>query len=152
MTNGYTGAINAGSVQTEIGSSLFNVNGITSIVWGTEMDGITGINGNSGYSGYYGYIVTSASESARIEEINIEQSAGFEAVVILLNKGFDVDITVIDDTSIVPPTIANNPLTFSSPFGSFNCLLVGSKADQARKREGMRTFTIKSFNAITGAH
>jgi hypothetical protein len=142
MANGYTGNINAGAVQNEWGT-LFNVNGITTIVWGTEMYGITG---------YSGYIVTSASESARIEEINIEQSAGFEAVVILLNKGFDVDITVIDDTSIVPPTIANNPLTFSSPFGSFNCLLVGSKADQARKREGMRTFTIKSFNAITGAH
>ena len=60
----------------------FAAYGITSIVWGTE-----GI--------YSGYIVVSANESQRIEEIDIEQGAGFEAIVILLNKGLDVEIEVI---------------------------------------------------------
>ena len=117
----------------------FEAYGITSIVWGTE-----GI--------YTGYIVTSANESQRIEEIPIEQGAGFEAIVILLNKGLDVEITVIDDTSIAPPTIASNPFSLVTPFGTVNMLLVGNKADQARKREGQRVFTFKSFNAIAGLH
>lgn len=120
-------------------SPNFEVYGISSIVWGTE-----GI--------FNSYIVTSANESQRIEEIDIEQGAGFEAIVILLNKGIDVEITVIDDTSITPPVIANNPFVLVTPYGTIPMLLVGNKADQARKREGMRTFTFKSFNAIAGLH
>jgi hypothetical protein len=112
--------------------------GLTTIVWGTE-----GI--------YSGYIVVSANESSRIEEIDIEQGAGFEAVVILLNKGLDVDLEVIDDTNVTPPNITTI-VTLSTPFGSIPMLMVGSKAGQARKREGMRTFTFKSYNAIAGLH
>lgn len=132
--------------MTTIGNdiSIWNPNfagyGNTFIVWGTE-----GIFGNS-------YIVVSANESQRIEEIDIEQGAGFEAVVILLNKGLDVEISVIDNTSLTPPTIADAPFTLVTPYGTVPMLLVGNKADQARKREGMRTFTFKSFNAISGLH
>jgi hypothetical protein len=117
----------------------FEAYGNTYIVWGTE--------------GIYGsYIVTSANESQRIEEIDIEQGAGFEAIVILLNKGLDVELEVIDDTSITPPTIANAPFTLVTPYGTVPMLLVANKATQARKREGMRNFTFKSFNAISGLH
>lgn len=121
--------------------------GISSIVWGTE-----GIYGSTPpTSGYTGYIVVSANESQRIEEIDIEQGAGFEAIVMLLNKGLDVEIEVIDDSSIAPPTIAS-AVTLVTPFGTANMLMVGSKASQARKREGMKTLTFKSFNAIAGLH
>jgi hypothetical protein len=54
--------------------------------------------------------------------------------------------------SITPPTIANAPFSLVTPYGTVNMLLVGNKASQARKREGMRTFTFKSFNAIAGLH
>jgi hypothetical protein len=120
-------------------SPNFEVYNNTYIVWGTE-----GIFGS--------YIVVSANESQRIEEIDIENGAGFEAIVILLNKGLDVDITVIDDTSIAPPVIANNPFVLVTPYGTVPMLLVGNKADQARKREGQRVFTFKSFNSISGLH
>ena len=110
----------------------------TTIVWGT--DGI-----------YSSYIVTSASESRRIEEIDIENGTGFEAVIVLLNKGLDVDITVIDDNAVTPPSIGAT-VTISSAFGSIPMLFLGEKANQARKREGERTFTFKSFNAISGLH
>lgn len=117
----------------------FAAYGITSIVWGTE-----GI--------YSGYIVVSANESQRIEEIDIEQGAGFEAIVILLNKGLDVELEVIDDTAVTPPTIASAPFTLVTPYGTVPMLLVANKANQARKREGQRTFTFKSFSAIAGLH
>src|ERR1035437_2398252 len=130
------------SPPTALGDAIawdpnFALYGITSIIWGTEFLG--GL-----------YIVVSASESARIEEIDIEQGAGFEAIVILLNRGQDVELEVIDDTSVTPPIITSSPFTLITPFGTINNLImVGSKASQARKREGMRTFTFKSFNSIT---
>ena len=128
-------------------SPNFAAYGVTTIVWGTE-----GIYGSTPPTpGYTGYIVVSANESQRIEEIDIEQGAGFEAIVILLNKGLDVEIEVIDDASVTVPTF-NVIVTLITPFGSVPMILVGSKANQARKREGMRTFTFKSFNAITGLH
>lgn len=112
--------------------------GITTVVWGT--DGI-----------YSGYIVVSANESSRIEEINIEQGTGFEAIVVLLNKGLDVEIEVIDDTAVTPPNVTTI-VTLVTPFGTIPMAMVASKANQARKREGQRTFTFKSFNAISGLH
>jgi len=116
----------------------FIAEGITTIVWGT--DGI-----------YSSYIVTSANESLRTEEIDIEQGDGFEAIVIILVKGVDLEIEVIDDTAVNPPAIGN-VVTFSTPFGSIPMLTVQSRANQARKREGMRTLNFKSFNAIVGLH
>ena len=118
--------------------SNFSVDGNSYIVWGT--DGI-----------YPSYIVTTASQETRVSEIDIEQGTGFTAIVILLNDGLDVDITVIDDTSVNPPIIGNI-VTLSTPYGSIPMLLVKEKTDQARKREGMRTFNFKSFNAVTGLH
>lgn len=120
-------------------SPNFQVWGNSFIVWGTE-----GIMGS--------YIVLSASESQRIEEINIMQGAGFTAIVVLLMDGVDVNIEVIDDTSITPPTIANNPISIVSPFGTIPMLLVKNEANQAPKREGHRSFTFKSFSAISGLH
>lgn len=116
-------------------SPNFVVEGITTIVWGTE-------------DIYSGYIVVSASESQRIEEIDIEQGAGFEAIVILLNRGLDVELEVIDNTATTPPDITT-VVTLVTPYGTVPMLMVGNKASQARKREGMRTFTFKSYTAIT---
>lgn len=140
--------MNANAIQAEW-TPFFQASGETTITWGTEGTVVGGYVTGATYS----YIVTSVSVRARIEEINIEQGSGFEAAVILLNKGYDFEVEVVDDTSIAPPTIANNPITFSSPFQPNTlCLLVGYGATGARKREGMRTFSMKTFNAITGAH
>ena len=137
MSNVY-GNTAAGSSTTWGSNFNFNSNNLSTIVWGTE-------------GMYTGYIVVSANESQRIEEINIEQGAGFEAIVILLNKGIDVEMEVIDDTNITAPT-AGTIVIFSTPYGNTPMLLVANKANQARKREGMRTFTFKSFNAIATLH
>ena len=126
----------ADSVSTH--SPNMSVEGVSTIIWGTE-------------GTYANYIVISANESSRIEEIDIEQGAGFEAVVILLNKGLDVELEVIDDTQFTPPTV-QSIVTLSTPYGSIPMLMVGSKANQARKREGTRSFTFKSYNAIAGLH
>ena len=112
--------------------------GVTTIVWGTS-----GLLSN--------YIVTTANESQRTEEIDIEQGDGFEAIVIILVKGVDLELEVVDDTAVTPPAIGQ-VVTFSTPFGSIPMLTVGSKASQQRKREGMRTLNFRSYNAIAGLH
>jgi len=112
------------------------------VVWGTCASNPTG----------YAYIVVSASETARVEEIDIEQCSGFEAIVILLNKGNDVEITVIDDNAINPPAIGAIVNMLNVNGASVPMLIVGNKADQARKREGMRTITAKTYNSISGLH
>ena len=131
--------MNTAGNDTTTWSPNFQVYGNSYIVWGTE-----GIFGS--------YIVLSASESQRIEEIDIMQGSGFTAIVVLLMDGVNVDIEVIDDTSITPPTIAANPFLIVSPFGSIPMLLVKNDANQAPKREGHRSFQFKSFTAISGLH
>lgn len=132
-------SLNTAANSASTWSPNFQAYGITTIVWGTE-----GI--------YSGYIVTTARESQRIEEVDVEQGAGFEAIVILMMKGVDVELTVVDDTATTPPTIASNPITVVTPYGTIPMLLVANEADQARKREGVRTFRLKSYTAIAGLH
>lgn len=109
----------------------------TTLVWGT--DGMLD-----------SYIVVSATFSQRVEEIDIENGTGFEATVILLEKGLDASFEVIDDTSITPPLIGAIA-TISGPYGgSLPMLVVQSAASEARKREGMRTLSMKTYNAING--
>jgi len=131
MSSAYPPVPTPSAYYTQVGSP-------STIVWGT--DGL-----------YSSYIVVSASESLRVEEIDIEQGTGFEAVVILLNKGLDVEFEVIDDSAVTPPTIGSI-VTFSTPYGSIPMLAVQGKSNQARKREGMKTLSFKSYNAITGLH
>ena len=129
------------TVQGEIGyfGSNFAAYGNAFIVWGT--DSILG-----------SYIVTTASESQRIEEINIAQGSGFTAILILLLDGITVDIEVVDDTSIIPIPGFGSTVTLATPWGAIPMVLVKNDANQARKREGMRTFTFKSFVGILGLH
>ena len=133
------------SLNTSVGnnggtdvSGAFSADGSpTTIVWGT-----CGL--------YSGYIVVSANEETRVEEIDIENCAGFEAIVILLNKGYNVELTVIDDTAVTPPDIGDTVTLLNAYGASIPMLIVNMKADQARKREGMRTISAKSYNAIAG--
>jgi len=131
---------------------------LSTVIWGTDGQGTFGPSvignpplGSWGYTTYGSLIVVSASDTKRIEEIDIEQGTGFEAIVVLLNKGEDLEFEVIDDYGVVSPAIGTI-CTYSTRYGSTNMLFVGDKSTTARKREGMRTLTFKTFNAITGLH
>lgn len=113
--------------------------GLTTVVWGTE-------------NLYAGYIVVDADEEARVDLIEIEQGAGFEAIVLLLKKGSNVNINAIDDTTQTPPAVGTIVNLLNEFGASVPMLVVNAKATQARKREGMRTITARSYNAIAGIH
>ena len=129
--------VNLQSETTTFSPNLPTAGSPTTIVWGT--DGL-----------YSGYIVISAREETRVEEIDIMQGAGFTAIVVLLYDGNNVELTVVDDTAVNPPAIGAI-VSVLSPFGAIiNALVVNNGTDQERKREGHRTLSIKSYNAISG--
>ena len=133
----------AGAPTTAADQAFWNPNfqsyGNSYLIWGT--DGVS-----------QKYLVTSLGNKDRIEEVGITQGAGFTAIEILFLDGQDVNVEVVDTTQFAPPTLANNPFIIVTPFASLVVLMVAQNATLARKREGMRTFTFKSFNAIVGLH
>jgi hypothetical protein len=130
---------NAAGAVTAYNPNFIDEGSPTTIVWGT--DGILS-----------GYICISARESTRVEEIDIMQGAGFTAICILLYDGNNVEITVIDDTAIVPPAIGQVTSLLNAFGAVINMLCINNDADQERKREGHRVLSFKSFNAIAGLH
>lgn len=119
------------------GGAMFTRAGLTTIVWGT--DGL--------FSATTAAIVISMSETVREEKIIVENGTGFEALIILLNKGVDISIEVVDDMAQTWPTVGV-VATLSTPFGSIAGIMEGSSGNQARKREGQMTFTFATYNAI----
>jgi len=122
-------------------STQFNPNfqsyGNTYLIWGT--DGVL-----------QRYLVVSLSNKDRIVETSIEQGTGFTAVQILFLDGQDVEVEVVDSTAAPgPPTIANNPFQIVTPTATMTVLMVAQSSTLARKREGMRSWTFKSFTAIS---
>lgn len=125
-------------VPTPGAAFVQNGNQPSTLVWGT--------------SGIYStYIVKSARYSERVEEIDIENGTGFEATVILLLKGQNVEFTVVDDLSIVPP-VAGDVVNFQTPYfpgiSGINVLVTETSVGNARKAEGERIITGKSYTAI----
>ena len=129
----------AGAPTVAADQTYFNPNfqsyGNTYLIWGT--DGVL-----------QKYLVTSMSNKDRIVDLTIEQGAGFSAIEILMLDGQDIEIEVVDTTQYAPPTIASNPFVVAGPFGNYVVLMVAQNATLARKREGMRSWTFKSFTAI----
>ena len=123
------------AADTTFWNPNFQNYGNTYLIWGT--DGVL-----------QKYLVTSFSNKDRIIEVNIEQGAGFTADVILMMDGGDFEVEVVDTTQFAPPTIAQNPFAIVGPFGTFVVLMVAQTATLARKREGMRSWTFKSYTAI----
>lgn len=125
-------------------SNDFTIAGVTTIIWGTS--GMLPGAGNLS-----SYIVTGASYAERVEEIDIMQSTGFTAIVALLNDGHDIELTVIDDSAINPPA-TGTVVTLSSPYATSGIpmLKIADRGTAARKREGERVFSFKSYSAIAG--
>ena len=145
MSNNFQPGFNAAGSAVSNSANL-KAEGITTLVWGSE-----------GLFPGYAYIVTSASETARVDQNLVENSSGFQVLIVLLNQGYNIEITVVDDTNIPAPTVGtvvslvlpiNISVAQTAP-SSITCLIVDVKADQARKREGMRSFTLMSFTAFT---
>ena len=114
------------------------------LVWGTDSTNV-GTSAN--------YIVKSARFQERVEEIDIENGTGFEATVILLLKGENVEFTVVDDRALTPPlsggvVTLSTPYNTASPYSNLSFLVVDSSVNLARKVEGERIITAKSFTAM----
>jgi hypothetical protein len=118
-------------------STGFTLNGApTTIVWGTD--------------GTYGStIVKSIRSSIMMEEIKIENGTGLTVVQILLNDGYEVEITCVDDSAITFPapgaaiTIGNG-----SSGGDLAMTVVNNNCSSSRKQEGERVISAKKYTLI----
>jgi hypothetical protein len=123
-------------------STGFIIEGISTIVWGTDWATI-------GFGGGNYAIVKSIRPAERAEEIRIENGVGLTAIDVLLRDGYDYDVTVVDQFTVSYPVVG----TFAAiitPFQSsaVNGIVVSNSYDAARKKEGDRIFTMRSFTLI----
>jgi hypothetical protein len=126
-------------------NAAFLMQGITTIKWGT--DGL-----------YSTYIVKSMTPTDEIEVIYIENGTGLKSTRIDLAQGRQWDITVIDDTSIVPPRINTN-ITIVDPLGvmsggngtNITARVIGKNGQAARKQEADLIIRAEYLTNIEGA-
>lgn len=121
--------------------------GVTTIVWGTD-----GIATQSG-APFNQYIVKSARPAERNEEARVENGTGLTATEILLKDGYDYEITVVDDSTIVPPVGGQivsliNPLlpgNSSAPTAPIPFEVINNSYSIARKQDGERVLLCRAF-------
>lgn len=125
-----------------VNATGFILEGITTIVWGTDYFAQT----LGGYA-----IVKSVRPSERVEEIRIENGVGLTAIDVLLKDGFDYEVTVVDQFIVSYPVVGST-LQLVIPFdtNSHVGVCVANAYDAARKKEGERIFTMRTFNLISG--
>jgi len=135
-------------------STAFIGSGYTTIRWGT--DGVmanSSPNGTGGGSGGF-YIVESMRPADEIENIYIEQGTGLKATRIQLWQGRKVTFTVVDDTSMTPPS-PNSKVALVDLVGAgasiYQFSVTENGYNAARKVEGKREITAEYLTLIEGA-
>lgn len=122
----------------------FQVDGITTLVWGTG----NAIGGS--------FIVVSIDESQKVEQYYVENGTGVEAARILLTHGIRWNFTVIDDTTMTPPTVGSS-VTIWRHTSSNNANLtaaatvINNDFRAARKTEGQRVVQVERLTLVEGA-
>lgn len=113
---------------------------ITTIRWGTSV---------SGQASPFNTAIIKSIKPSRLggEPTKIEDNDGFTAIVVGLNDGDRVEVTVVDDSSKVWPTFMT-AASFKLPGDTVasNFLVVDAPPPSLeRKKEGERTFTLEKY-------
>ncbi len=101
---------------------------------------------------YSGAIVKSIRSSQMIEEIKIENGTGLTAVQIILDDGYEVEMTVVDDSNVAFPQ-AGELITISNGTSKtdLEMTVVNNNCSNSRKQDGERTLSCKKYTLITPA-
>jgi len=128
----------------------FRAEGYSTFIWGTA-----GFAAQSPI--VLSYIIKSIRPTERAEQLIIENGDGLTSTQILLLDGINYEVTVVDDSSLVPP-IAGTVGNIIIPQLGVNkivtnvavpALVVGSSMNFARKTEVERIFEIKTYVLFT---
>jgi hypothetical protein len=124
----------------------FKAEGFSTFIWGT-----------SGFANQSpivsSYIIKSVRPTERTEQLIIENGDGLTSTQILLLDGINYEITVVDDSSVIPPISGTVGSIIVPSLGmngtiqntTFQCFVVGTSMNLARKTEGERVFEIKTY-------
>lgn len=129
----------------------FQVDGITSMFWGTG-GAVTGIgSGPTGNGGYF--VVVSIDESQKVDQVYVENATGVEAARILLLHGTRWNFTVIDDTAMTPPTVGSQVTiwkhTTANNTATATATVINNDFRAARKTEGQRVVQVEKLTLIS---
>lgn len=127
-------------------SAAFVGAGLTTVKWGT--DGI--FDGNPNAIGG-AYIVVSLRSMDIFETIYIENGTGLRATRIGLIQGRELELTVVDDTSLAQPTYGAQ-LTLVDPISAtaMDLTVIDNSYNTARKQEGQRVMRVVFDTLIEG--
>lgn len=127
------------------GTGLYIQSNLQTIRWGTD-----GINpfGNAAL------IVISCTPSDEIEPIYVENGTGLRSVRIILWQGRRVNFTVVDDSTITPPT-PGQTITYSDPLSgatfASKFVVIENSYNAARKEPGQRVIVAEFLTNVEGA-
>ena len=131
-------------------STGFKSQGVATFVWGTQ-----GFQAAS--AAVSSYIIKSVRVEERTEEPVIENGDGLTATQIQLLDGLNYEITVVDNTAVVPPVagqVGNVVIPQLGVNGTVNnnavpALFMAEVISLGRKTDGERVMRLKQFTLFT---
>lgn len=112
------------------------------IVWGTD-----GFQNTGGI--FASYIIKSVRPSVRTDTPIVENGDGLTAIQIVLTDGYDYEIVVVDNTAVTPPQPGFTvKIVLPDNVAVVAGLVIHESYAAARKVEGERTFTIRTYTLI----
>jgi hypothetical protein len=134
-------------------TNAFIGTGYTTIRWGTDgvMSNGSPNGSGGGFNGFY--IVESMRGQDEIENIYIEQGTGLKATRIQLWQGRNYTITVVDDTSMTPPSPGSLIAlvdTVGAGASVYQFRVTSNGYNANRKVEGKREVTAEYLTLIEG--
>lgn len=122
-------------------ANSFFLEGISTIYWGTD--------GFLQDAGLTTALVKSVKDVEKNEIIYITNNAGFEAVIILLKQGRDIEITVVDDSTKNWPGSGGKAMWKSPDDVAAVAIFITNKdISAAQKSAGERSFKARIFTAF----
>lgn len=120
-------------------STGYSIAGVTSVKFGTQ--GMT-----------TRCVAIDLDQAPEVERYYIENGTGIPATRILLQKGFTWNLTIVDDTNLVPPQIGDAVTMVNiikdGTIYQYKGTIVEQSARASRKVEGHRVITVESLTLI----
>lgn len=130
-----------------ITSTGYQLNGITTLVWGTG-GSLRSPKPTAGFAGEGYYTVRSIDQADKVDPIYGENCTGVEAWRVLILHGKRWNLTVQDDTTMSAPTTGSNIVIVDFIDGaatSLNAMVISNDYRAAQRQPGERVLQVENL-------